>query len=140
MHILYFLSSANRSIGHITVYRHVQNVLIRIQLPQLRRYCESAPRRRAVSHITQRSFVSFRRDGIIIVLYVIIHNNIIMYIMISYLFKLRNRVLKSINLNPSLMKIFKLENDFPCNLDNNTRQIQNRYINILSNYKSFGIK
>lgn len=51
-----------------------------------------------------------------------------MYIMISYLFKLRNRVLKSINLNPSLMKIFKLENDFPCNLDN-TRQIQNQCIN-----------
>lgn len=130
MHILYFLSSANRSIGHITVYRHVQNVLICIQLPQLRRYCESAPRRRAVSHITQRSFVSFRGDGIIIVLYVIIHNNIIiMYIMISYLFKPRNRVLKSINLSPSLMKIFILENGFLCNLNNSTRQIQNRCIN-----------
>jgi len=103
-------------------------------------YCESAgaPRRRAVSHITQRSFVSFRRDGIIIVLYIIIHN-IILY-MISYLFKLRNQVLKSINLNPSLMKIFKLKNDFPCNLDNR-KQIQTRCINYKHNcYKSCRIK
>lgn len=36
--------------------------------------------------------------------------------MISYLFKPRDRVLKSINLNPQ-MKILKLENDSPSNLD-----------------------
>lgn len=90
-------------------YLYVYNITVATTL-----CCESAgvQRRRAVSHITRRSFVSFRRDGIIIVLYYTLKYNI----MISYLFKLRNQVLKSINLNPQ-MKILKLENDSPNNLD-----------------------
>lgn len=112
MHILYFLSPANRSISHITVYSHIGRTYTYIIVATIP-YCESAgaQQRRAVSHITWRSFVPFRRDGIIIVLYVIIYN-----IMISYLFKPRNRYLKSINFNPQ-MKISKLENDSSSNLD-----------------------
>lgn len=57
-------------------YLYVYNIIVATTL-----CCESAgaQRRRAVSHITRRSFVSFRRDGIIIVfiLYVIIYNIIL---------------------------------------------------------------